>query len=55
MTWRFEPTTWLRCPLDGRLQWNGLCQADEGFDAEQVGHETGRTGGQRDDSTPVPK
>ncbi len=30
-----KPTTWLRYPLD-RLQGNGLCQADEGFDAEQA-------------------
>lgn len=28
-----KPTSWLRC----RLQWDGLCQAGEGFDAEQVG------------------
>ena len=28
-----KPTTW----LGDRLQGNGLCQADEGFDAEQVG------------------
>ena len=28
-----KPMTWLRC----RLQGDGLCQADEGLDAEQVG------------------
>jgi hypothetical protein len=30
-------TTWLHRQLNGRLQWNGLCQANKRVDAEQVG------------------